>query len=34
VPAVRASAERHAGRSLATAADVFAVVRAWKDSFR
>jgi hydroxyacylglutathione hydrolase len=33
-PAVRASAERHAGRSLATAADVFAVVRAWKDSFR
>ena len=34
VPTVRASAERHAGRSLATAADVFAVVRAWKDSFR
>jgi len=33
-PAVRASAERHAGRSLATATDVFAVVRAWKDSFR
>lgn len=33
-PRVRASAERHAGRSLATAADVFAVVRAWKDGFR
>lgn len=33
-PTVRASAERHAGRSLATATDVFTVVRAWKDSFR
>ena len=33
-PSVRASAERHAGRSLGTPADVFAVVRAWKDSFR
>jgi hydroxyacylglutathione hydrolase len=33
-PAVRASAERHAGRSLPTATDVFAVVRAWKDGFR
>jgi hydroxyacylglutathione hydrolase len=34
VPAVHAAAERHAGRSLATPADVFAVVRAWKDGFR
>jgi hydroxyacylglutathione hydrolase len=34
VPAVRAAAESHAGRSLNEAADVFAVLRAWKDQFR
>ena len=34
VPAVRAAAERHAGRVLATEAEVFAVLRAWKDAFR
>jgi hydroxyacylglutathione hydrolase len=33
-PSVRAAAERHAGRSLGDPADVFAVVRAWKDGFR
>ncbi len=33
-PAVRAAAERHAGRALATDVDVFAAVRAWKDGFR
>jgi hydroxyacylglutathione hydrolase len=33
-PSVRAAAERHAGRSLPTATDVFAAVRAWKDGFR
>jgi hydroxyacylglutathione hydrolase len=32
--AVRAAAETHAGRSLHEAADVFAVLRAWKDQFR
>jgi hydroxyacylglutathione hydrolase len=31
---VRAAAERHAGRPLATDAQVFAEVRAWKDGFR
>ncbi|HWJ04675.1 MAG TPA: hydroxyacylglutathione hydrolase [Steroidobacteraceae bacterium] len=33
-PSVRAAAERHAGRPLPTATDVFAAVRAWKDGFR
>jgi hydroxyacylglutathione hydrolase len=33
-PSVRAAAERHAGRPLPTAADVFATVRSWKDGFR
>ena len=33
-PSVRAAAERHAGRPLASAVDVFATVRAWKDGFR
>ena len=33
-PAVRAAAEARAGRPLASASDVFAVVRAWKDGFR
>lgn len=33
-PAVRAAAEARAGRTLASASDVFAVVRAWKDGFR
>lgn len=32
-PAVRAAAERHAGRELADAAAVFGVLRDWKDSF-
>jgi hydroxyacylglutathione hydrolase len=31
---VRAAAERHAGKPLADEADVFAVLRAWKDQFR
>jgi hydroxyacylglutathione hydrolase len=31
---VRAAAEEHAGRSLHEPADVFAVLRAWKDQFR
>jgi hydroxyacylglutathione hydrolase len=31
---VRAAAESHAGKSLATAADVFGALRAWKDQFR
>jgi hydroxyacylglutathione hydrolase len=31
---VREAAERHAGRSLPTALDVFTEVRAWKDGFR
>jgi hydroxyacylglutathione hydrolase len=33
-PAVRAAAEAHAGRPLSSAADVFGVLRAWKDGFR
>jgi len=33
-PALRASAERHAGRELPTTVEVFAAVRAWKDGFR
>jgi len=33
-PAVRAAAEARAGRPLAGADDVFAVVRGWKDGFR
>jgi hydroxyacylglutathione hydrolase len=33
-PSLRAAAERHAGRSLPTAVDVFTEVRAWKDGFR
>jgi hydroxyacylglutathione hydrolase len=33
-PAVRAAAEAHAGKPLPEAADVFAVLRAWKDKFR
>ena len=32
--AVRAAAEAHAGRALHEPADVFAVLRAWKDQFR
>lgn len=32
-PEVRASAERHAGRELSEASEVFAVLREWKDSF-
>lgn len=31
---VRLSAERHAGRALATPVDVFAEIRGWKDNFR
>lgn len=31
---VRAAAERHAGRALATDTEVFAAVRSWKDGFR
>jgi hydroxyacylglutathione hydrolase len=31
---IRAAAEAHAGKSLAAASDVFAVLRAWKDKFR
>jgi hydroxyacylglutathione hydrolase len=34
LPAVRAAAERHAGRPLDSEADVFAVVREWKNAFR
>jgi hydroxyacylglutathione hydrolase len=33
-PAVRAAAAAHAGRPLDQAADVFGVLRAWKDQFR
>ena len=33
-PAVRAAAQRHAGRPLADDADVFGALRAWKDGFR
>jgi hydroxyacylglutathione hydrolase len=32
-PAVRAAAERHAGRPLAARVDVFAELRGWKDGF-
>jgi hydroxyacylglutathione hydrolase len=32
-PAVRAAAERHAGRALAAPVEVFGVLRAWKDGF-
>jgi hydroxyacylglutathione hydrolase len=34
VPALRAAATAHAGRSLAGDAEVFATLRAWKDQFR
>jgi len=34
VPAVARAAERHAGRTLKQPADVFGVLRAWKDQFR
>lgn len=34
VPAVRAAAERHAGRTLDDEVAVFAALRAWKDGFR
>ena len=33
-PAVRAAAEAHAGKSLEDPAEVFGVLRAWKDQFR
>jgi len=33
-PAVRAAAERHAGRALADEPEVFGTLRAWKDGFR
>ncbi|MFO1315223.1 MAG: hydroxyacylglutathione hydrolase [Burkholderiales bacterium] len=33
VPAVRAAAERHAGRALAADVDAFAELRAWKNAF-
>jgi hydroxyacylglutathione hydrolase len=33
-PAVTSAAEKHAGRSLTEPADVFGVLRAWKDQFR
>jgi hydroxyacylglutathione hydrolase len=33
-PAVRAAAEARAGTTLHGPADVFAVIRAWKDGFR
>ncbi len=33
-PSVRAAAAHHAGRALAAPAEVFAVLRAWKDEFR
>src|SRR5271168_750612 len=33
-PSVRAAAEQHAGKQLEAPADVFAVLRAWKDQFR
>ena len=33
-PVVRAAAEAHAGKPLAGAAEVFGVLRAWKDQFR
>src|SRR6266404_4129591 len=34
VERMRAAAEAHAGRPLAEAADVFAVLRSWKDTYR
>jgi hydroxyacylglutathione hydrolase len=34
VPAVRAAAEARAGSTLHGPAEVFAVLRAWKDGFR
>jgi hydroxyacylglutathione hydrolase len=34
LPALRAAAERRAGRSLSTPTEVFAVVREWKNEFR
>lgn len=33
-PSVRAAAEAHAGRSVSSAEEVFAVIRSWKDGFR
>ena len=33
-PAVAAAAEAHAGKPLSDAAEVFGVLRAWKDQFR
>ncbi len=33
-PAVAAAAEAHAGKPLTDAAEVFGVLRAWKDQFR
>jgi hydroxyacylglutathione hydrolase len=33
-PAVRAAAEAHAEKSLEDPAEVFGVLRAWKDQFR
>jgi hydroxyacylglutathione hydrolase len=33
-PAIAQAAERHAGKRLASPVEVFAVLRAWKDSFR
>ena len=33
-PTVRGAAERHAGTTLDRPADVFAVIRSWKDGFR
>jgi hydroxyacylglutathione hydrolase len=33
-PAVRAAAEAHAGKSLEDPAEVFGVLRSWKDQFR
>ena len=32
--AIRAAAEKHAGKPLPQASDVFGVLRAWKDQFR
>jgi len=34
IPAIRAAAEAHAGKPLPEASDVFAVLRAWKDTFQ
>lgn len=33
LPSVRAAAERHCGRGLSSAAEVFGAIRSWKDSF-